>query len=216
MIDVEELIIVPTTQFFSDSNKMKFDLFISEILARGWSLYSQVAMRWESSIETNKEWGDKIFYDLALHCGHYMLGQIRKISDWIFHVDRHCWAVLTLYESCCDSGFGSHLKLTSWVLGSCSSRILWTGSGLVVTFPVAGHEATLPDTVFTTTWYVRPGVRFSVNLASRGWPRSMIWGCFLLMPMATWYRSNSEIPTGPLQRTEKKSGPMLFWSKVTL
>ena len=31
-----------------------------------------------------------------------------------------------------------------------------------------------------------PGVRFSVKRATRGWPRSMIWGVFRRMPMATW------------------------------
>ena len=59
---------------------------------------------------------------------------------------------LTLYESWLDSGWGSHWNLTSPVSASVLWRRFWTGRGRVVTLPVAGHEATDPDTVLTTTW----------------------------------------------------------------
>ena len=59
---------------------------------------------------------------------------------------------LTLNESCCDSGLGSHISLISEVSESTSCRSSLTGRGLVVTFPVAGQEATEPETVLTTTW----------------------------------------------------------------
>lgn len=59
-------------------------------------------------------------------------------------------------------------------------------TNLVVTLPVAGHDATLPDTVLTTTWYVRPGLRFSVNLAFSGAPLSTICGVLRRIPMATY------------------------------
>ena len=57
------------------------------------------------------------------------------------------------------------------------------------------------------TWYVRPGFKFSVNLAVKGAPRSIIWGVFRRIPIATWYRSNSVISLGPDQLTSKESGP---------
>lgn len=103
----------------------------------------------------------------------------------------------TLYWSWKLSGLGSHMMVTSLVTSSrCVCRFSSTGSGLVVTLPVAGHEATLPLTVFTTTWYVRPGFRFSVKRARSGAPRSMICGVLRRMPMATY-------------RVDKKRGQIL-------
>ena len=61
------------------------------------------------------------------------------------------WTSSTLYPSCCDSGFGSQTSLISPVSWLVSCRSSLTDSGRVVTLPVAGQLATLPDTVFTTT-----------------------------------------------------------------
>ena len=41
---------------------------------------------------------------------------------------------------------------------------------------VAGHEATLPERVFTKTGYVRPGSRPSLKTATRGSSRPTIIG----------------------------------------
>ena len=58
---------------------------------------------------------------------------------------------LTLKESCVDSVFGCQTSLNCLLFRSWISLRFLTGSGLVVTFPVAGQDATLPETVFTTT-----------------------------------------------------------------
>ena len=51
-----------------------------------------------------------------------------------------------------------------------------------------------------STWYVLPGTRFSVNLATRGAPRSTIRGFLRRMSMATWYLGISADVNGILCR----------------
>ena len=79
-------------------------------------------------------------HNLGLTCTGFMMLALLQIL-----------VTLTRYESCLDSGCGSHWNLTSPVSASVLWRRFWTGRGRVVTLPVAGHEATFPDTVLTTT-----------------------------------------------------------------
>lgn len=63
----------------------------------------------------------------------------------------------------------------------------------MVTFAVAGHDATLPDRVLTKTGYVLPGSKPSLNKAIRDSSRRTIIGG-RPVPTDTWYRSNSLQP----------------------
>ena len=102
----------------------------------------------------------KIFTSTCTLLGFFVNPMMSAVYDkgflnWVgrsWHLYYNFYFLLTLYESWSESGCGSHWNLTSPVASTVLMRRFCTGRGRVVTLPVAGHEATDPDTVFTTTW----------------------------------------------------------------
>lgn len=119
------------------------------------------------------------------------------------------------YSSCVLELSGVHMMITT-PLNSAKLTRFWMGSGFKVTSAVAGHDVTFPETVLTTTWYVFPGSRLSLNSRETGLSSVFKTPCWRrVVERETWYLSNSLLPLGGSQRTLNEFSVIESLSNVT-